>query len=176
MLLGGDEFRRTQRGNNNAWCQDNDVSWFDWTYLERHREIYRFTRGMIAFRRAHPVLSEERFYTQTEIQWLGRDGGPPNWYDPKEKALACAIRVSGQVSLLLMFNAGKSPADFAFPPLTQGFRWYLATDTSRSESRDSFTAGEDVDPSQPWALKAHSSAIFVAQSQATRKTEHSADS
>ena len=48
MLLGGDEFRRTQRGNNNAWCQDNEISWFDWTYLEKHREIHRFVRGMIA--------------------------------------------------------------------------------------------------------------------------------
>ena len=45
MLLGGDEFRRTQSGNNNAWCQDNDTSWFDWTCLERHRETHQFVRG-----------------------------------------------------------------------------------------------------------------------------------
>ncbi|MEO8340255.1 MAG: glycogen debranching protein GlgX, partial [Nitrospirota bacterium] len=55
MLLGGDEFRRTQRGSNNAWCQDNKTSWFDWDYLEQHSDIYRFARGMVAFRRAHPV-------------------------------------------------------------------------------------------------------------------------
>jgi pullulanase/glycogen debranching enzyme len=61
MLLGGDEFRRTQRGNNNAYCQDNEVSWFDWSLLEEHKEIQRFTRGMIAFRRAHPVLRKEEF-------------------------------------------------------------------------------------------------------------------
>jgi isoamylase len=167
MLLGGDEFRRTQRGNNNAWCQDNDLSWFDWTYLERHREIYRFTCGMIAFRRAHPVLSEERFYTDTEIKWLGRAGGSPNWFDPKEKALACAIRESGQVSLLLMFNAGTNPADFSFPPLPRGFRWHLAVDTSGSAPRDLFTAGEQpaVDDSKPWSLKARSSAILVTRKQ-----------
>jgi glycogen operon protein len=53
MLLAGDEFRRTQRGNNNAYCQDNAISWVDWSFLEKHREIHRFTRGMIAFRRAH---------------------------------------------------------------------------------------------------------------------------
>jgi glycogen operon protein len=165
MLLGGDEFRRTQRGNNNAWCQDNDISWFDWTYPERHREICRFTRGMIAFRRAHPVLSEERFYTDAEIHWLGRAGGSPNWFDPEEKALACAIRESGQVSLLLMFNAGTNPADFAFPPLPRGFRWHLAVDTSGSAPQDLFTAGEEpaVDHSKPWSLKARSSAIFVAR-------------
>jgi len=61
MLLGGDEFRRSQCGNNNAYCQDNEVSWLDWRLLEEHKEIQRFTRGMIAFRRAHPVLRREDF-------------------------------------------------------------------------------------------------------------------
>ena len=125
---------------------------------------------MIAFRRAHPALSEERFYTDTEIQWLGRAGGSPNWFDPKEKAFACAIRESGQVSLLMMFNAGRNSTDFAFPLLPQGFRWHLAIDTSRSAPPDLFTAGEDVDLAEPWALKAHSSAIFV-----TRKLSDKSD-
>ena len=70
MLLGGDEARRTQGGNNNAYCQDNDTSWLDWAYLEQHQEIHRFACGMIAFRRAHLVLSKEQFYTDTEIRWL----------------------------------------------------------------------------------------------------------
>jgi glycogen operon protein len=167
MLLGGDEFRRTQKGNNNAWCQDNDTSWFDWTCLERQGEIHRFVRGMIAFRRAHPVLSEERFYTDAEIQWLGRAGGPPNWFDPKEKGFACAIRESGQVSLLLMFNAGTNPAGFAFPPLPQGFHWHLAVDTSGSAPQDLFNAGEEpaVDHLDPWSLKAGSSAVFFVRKQ-----------
>ena len=165
MLLGGDEFRRTQRGNNNAWCQDNEVSWFDWTDLERHREIYRFTCGMIAFRLAHPVLSEERFYTDAEIEWRGRAGGLPNWFDPKERAFACAIRESGQVSLLLMFNASTNPADFAFPQLPHGLCWHLSIDTSRSAPQDLFTAGEEpsVDHSERWSLQARSSAIFVTR-------------
>ena len=67
MLLGGDEFRRTQGGNNNAYCQDNETSWVDWTHLEQHQEIYRFAQGMMAFRRAHPILSKEQFYTDAEI-------------------------------------------------------------------------------------------------------------
>lgn len=77
MLLGGDEFRRTQDGNNNAWCQDNEMSWYDWGCMEQHSEIFRFTRGMIAFRRAHPVLSQEQFYTDAEIHWYGPQGGCP---------------------------------------------------------------------------------------------------
>jgi isoamylase len=63
MLLAGDEFGRTQGGNNNPYCQDNETSWHDWRCLEQHREIFRFTRGMIAFRRAHPILSREQSYT-----------------------------------------------------------------------------------------------------------------
>jgi len=170
MLLGGDEFRRTQNGNNNAWCQDNDTSWFDWTCLGRQGEIHRFVRGIIAFRRAHPVLSEERFYIDAEIQWLGRAGGSPNWFDPKEKALACAIRESGQVSLLLMFNAGTNPADFVLPPPSHGFRWHLAVDTSGLTPEDPFADGEEpiVDSSMPWSLKARSSAIFVARRQVAK--------
>ena len=87
MLLGGDEFRRTQGGNNNAYCQDNETSWIDWSCLEQHQEIYRFARGMIAFRRAHPVLSKEQFYTDAEIRWFGPQGGLPNWADPKRKTV-----------------------------------------------------------------------------------------
>jgi glycogen operon protein len=167
MLLGGDEFRRTQRGNNNGWCQDNDISWFDWTYLEKHREIHRFVRDMMAFRRAHPLLSEEKFYTAAEIQWLNPAGEPPNWFDPKEKALACVIRNNGQVSLLMMFNAGTNGADFAVPPPPQGFRWHLAVDTSGAAPHDLFTAGEEpaVDSSKSWGLASRSSAIFLARKQ-----------
>jgi isoamylase len=87
MLLGGDEFRRTQGGNNNAYCQDNETSWIDWNQLEQHQEIYRFAQGMIAFRRAHPVLSKEQFYTDAEIQWFGPQGGLPNWTDRKKSIL-----------------------------------------------------------------------------------------
>src|SRR5580693_2126546 len=91
MMLGGDEFRRTQRGNNNAYCQDNEVSWFDWSLLEKHKEIHRFTRGMIAFRRTHPVLRTENFYTDSEIKWFAPNGGTPGWADPRQKSFACLI-------------------------------------------------------------------------------------
>ena len=87
MLLGGDEFRRTQGGNNNAYCQDNETSWIDWNHLEQHQEIYRFAQGMIAFRRAHPILSKEQFYTDAEIQWFGPQGGLPNGPTRKKSIL-----------------------------------------------------------------------------------------
>jgi isoamylase len=164
MLLGGDEFRRTQGGNNNPYCQDNETSWYDWRYLEQHREIYRFTRGLIAFRRAHPILSTEQFYTDAEIHWFGPQGGLPNWADPQEKQFACLIHEDEQSVLCLMFNAGTDDIDFALPPAPNGKRWHLAVDTAREAPQDLFAAGEEPlweDP-QTYHLSSRSSAILLA--------------
>ena len=167
MLLGGDEFRRTQGGNNNAYCQDNETSWIDWTCLDRHQEIHRFARGMIAFRDAHPVLSKEQFYTDAGIHWLGPQQGEPNWADPKCKALACLIHEDGQDMLFLMFNAGMVETGFGLPPLPRGFGWHLAVDSSRLASQNLFAPGEEaiLDNSETYRVAARSSAILLARKQ-----------
>ena len=165
MLLGGDEFRRTQSGNNNAYCQDNKTSWYDWSCLEKNREVFRFARGMIAFRLAHPILSEEQFYTDAEIRWFGSQGGLPNWTDPKENRVACVIHEDGQHALCLMFNAGADADDFVLPPVVPGTRWHQAADTSRESPQDLFAAGEEPlweDP-QTYRLNSRSSAILLAR-------------
>ena len=164
MLLGGDEFRRTQGGNNNAYCQDNDTSWHDWSRLENHGEIFRFARGMIAFRRAHPILSEEHFYTDTEIHWFGPQGGSPNWSDPKEKQFACLIHEDEQSALYLMFNAGVEAVEFCLPPAPGETQWHLAADTSREAPQDRFAAGDEprLENSTTYHLVARSSVILVA--------------
>jgi glycogen operon protein len=176
MLLGGDEFRRTQRGNNNAWCQDNETSWYDWTYLERHRDIFRFTSSMIAFRRAHPVLSREAFYTDEEIHWFAPDGGLPNWADPKCRTFACRIDEGGQNGLYLMFNADSAEIDFHPPRLLAGCGWYLAADTSLPAEQGLPTAGEETlcDDSAPYKVVAHSSAILLARTRNPDARGHSA--
>jgi glycogen operon protein len=165
MLLGGDEFRRTQGGNNNAYCQDNETSWHDWSCLEQHREIFRFTRGMIAFRRAHPILSKEQFYTDDEIHWFGPYGGLPNWSDPNSKQFACLIHEDQRNSLYLMFNAWAEAADFALPHALPGTRWYLAVDTSRKAHQDLFAAGKEPLWENPrnYRLSPRSSAILLAR-------------
>ena len=143
MLLGGDEFRRTQAGNNNAYCQDNETSWYDWNCLKQHGEIFNFTRGMIAFRRAHPVLSKEQFYTDAEIDWFNPQRGLPNWDNPEKKQFACLIHEDKEHALFLMFNAGRDAVDFSLPSLLPGTRWHLAVDTSREAPQDLFAAGEE---------------------------------
>jgi glycogen operon protein len=143
MLLGGDEVRRSQRGNNNAYCQDNEVSWFDWTLGERHKEIQRFTRGIIAFRGAHPVLRKEVFYTETDIRWFAPNGATPNWTDERQKSFACLILGQTEPDLFLMFNASTRSVDFAIPALPASKVWRLAVDTSRSAPHDLFEAGKE---------------------------------
>ena len=165
MLLGGDEFRRTQGGNNNAYCQDNETSWHDWSRLEQHREVFRFARGMIAFRRAHPILTKERFYADAEIRWFGSQGGLPNWADATEKRFACLILEDEKHALWLMFNAGADAVDFGLPPAPAGARWHVAADTSAEAPRDLFAAGEEPiwDDPQTFNLRPRSSAILLAR-------------
>ncbi len=165
MLLGGDEIRRTQGGNNNAYCQDNETSWHDWRYLEQHRDIFRFTAGMIAFRRAHPILSKEQFYTDAEIHWFAPQGGLPDWANPKQKQFACLIQEDEQNALCLLFNAGTDAVDFGLPPVPPGVQWHLAVDTSRESPQDLFAAGEEPlweDP-QIYQLSPRSSAILLVR-------------
>jgi glycogen operon protein len=173
MLLSGDEARRTQGGNNNAYCQDNEASWFDWTDVEKHQEIYRFACGMIAFRVAHPVLSKEQFYTDTEIRWFNPGGGVPDWFDAKAKSLGCLIQENEHAALLLMFNAGESDTAFDLPPLPQGLRWYLVVDTAGLTPQDLFVAGAEalLDQSQFYRLQQRSSAILLARGQESASGE-----
>ena len=165
MLLGGDEFRRTQGGNNNAWCQDNETSWYDWSRLEQHRETLRFTRGMIALRSAHPVLSKEQFYTDAEIHWFGPQGGLPDWADPKQKQFACLIHEDEQHALFLMFNAGDAAIDFSLPSIAPKARWYLAVDTSREAPGDMFAANEELllEDSRIYHLPSRAGTILLAR-------------
>ncbi len=165
MLLGGDEFRRTQGGNNNAYCQDNETSWLDWQRLEQHRDIARFTRGMIAFRRAHPILSAGHFYTDAEILWFSPQKGSPDWADPQARCFGCCVSEDEQHALLLMFNAGTDAMDFALPAASPGMHWHVAVDTSRIAPDDLFAAGEEprLEPSGNYHLGSRSSVILLAR-------------
>jgi len=165
MLLGGDEFRRTQKGNNNAYCQDNAVSWVEWVLLEKHREIHRFARGMIAFRRAHPVLRESVFYTDADIQWFGPQGTNPAWVDPRRKSFACLILGQSDDELFLMFNAENASVDFSIPTARSNKVWRLAAETSRLAPDDLYEPGKE--PSMQgqisFRVEPRSSAILLAR-------------
>jgi glycogen operon protein len=130
MLLGGDEFRRTQGGNNNAYCQDNAVSWYDWGLAEANGDLVDFTRRMIAFRKQHRALCSPEFYAAGELLWFGPDGGYPNWH-AGGGGLGCGIRRVGEApSLCLLFNPAPSIILFQLPSELQGSTWQLAVDTA----------------------------------------------
>jgi glycogen operon protein len=167
MLLGGDEFRHTQGGNNNAYCQDNETSWMDWTRLELHQEIHRFAQGVIALRKAHPVLSEEKFYTDAGIRWLGPQGESPNWADPNNKKIACFIVEKGLEGLYLMFNAGTEATDFALPA---GHDWKLSVDTFLPSPKDLAEEGKETSLKnlKSYRVEARSSVILLARKRSSK--------
>ncbi len=134
MLLAGDEIRRTQGGNNNAYNQDNTTSWFDWTLADANAATLRFVRHLIAFRKAHPALWQPSFYTgaigasgRPDIAWHGTHLNSPGFDDPEGRALACTIAgVDGTPDLHVMMNMFWAPLDFDVPRSTG---WRVAIDT-----------------------------------------------
>jgi len=166
MLLGGDEFRRTQQGNNNAYCQDNEISWYNWRNLETHGDIHRFVQGMIRFRQAHPALRKAAFYTSEEIRWCDPAGETPAWDDPDERRLACLILSDREnaADLYLIFNAAAEAATFTLPDPPDGCCWRLVVDTSASPPEDFVNIGEERALTVPhsYTLGPRASAILIA--------------
>ena len=122
MLLGGDEFGRTQRGNNNAYCQDNEISWYDWSALEDNRELHRFCREIIAFRKENVALRRSSFFQgprpgtpeeTVDLLWFDERGGELDW-GAERSLLACRIHPmeNNDLGLYLMFNNTLQEVDF----------------------------------------------------------------
>ncbi len=165
MLLAGDEFRRSQHGNNNAYCQDNATSWVDWSLLRRHEEIFRFACGMLALRRAHSVLRREAFYTSQDLQWFNPAGRYPDWSDPRQKCVAGWVRGQNSPDLYMMFNAGTENITFILPRLPRPASWHLTADTARRPPDDFRTPGEEGALDQParYVVESRSAVVLVAR-------------
>ena len=143
MLLAGDEVLRTQRGNNNAWCQNNEISWFDWRLVETEREMLEFVRGMIALRRRHPSLTSNAFYSGQpvsgrdvpDITWHGMRLNQPDWRDGNSQFLAFTIAglTAEEPDLHVILNLADAAVDAPLPPLP-GRDWFPVVDTANRES------------------------------------------
>ena len=135
MMLGGDEFGRSQQGNNNAYCQDGPLSWFDWGLAERNAPLVRFVRELIALRRRFRVLSAARFYRPDEISWLSPEGAPPSW--ETERSIACLIQAhEGGQKLYLAMNPTDEAVLFRAPPSPPGRHWRRLIDTAMASPDD----------------------------------------
>jgi glycogen operon protein len=143
MLLMGDEIRRTQGGNNNGYCIDDETAWFDWSAVTRHAEIHRFVRQLIAFRKARMLPLERAAMTLNEliaqhrIEWHGVALGEPDWSDASH-SLAATFRFDDDgLALHLMINAYWEPLAFAIPPLDEKYLpWRRCMDTYRTAPED----------------------------------------
>jgi glycogen operon protein len=151
MLLAGDEFRRSQQGNNNAYCQDNEISWVDWTFAQKNEGLLRFVRTMIHFRRNQPVFRRMEFLTGEmdhhsglpDVGWFSPSGTAVNW-STDESSLVCLLssrmherRASTTArDVLLMFNGDQVEREFAIPAICKTRSWSLFADTDAESPHD----------------------------------------
>jgi isoamylase len=153
MILGGDEIGRTQRGNNNAYAQDNEISWFDWATADA--QMLEFTRGLIALRRSHPVFRRRRWFLGrpihgdevTDIAWFQPNGDPMGeqaWNEPWSKALGVLLTGDNlgvderghpitDSTFYLMFNSSEVDVPFSLPSASWNQSWRLVLDTNTGE-------------------------------------------
>jgi glycogen operon protein len=158
MLAGGDEIGRTQRGNNNAYCQDNELSWYDWNLERLDRDLLEFTRFVIGLRKRHPVLRRRQFFfgrrihgsEVKDLSWFrpdGREMTDEDWANPLTRCLG--LRLSGEAmnevdpmghpllddTLLILLNAHHEPLPFVLPAHHRGVRWETVLDTRVADGR-----------------------------------------
>jgi glycogen operon protein len=155
MLNAGDEISRTQRGNNNAYCQDNELSWFDWAHVDE--ELLEFTRGVVKLRKDHPIFRRRRWFQGLhlhgsdvkDLAWFKPDGfemSEEDWQVGFAKSLA--VFLNGRAiarpdfrgdpvtddSFFVIFNAHHEAMEFTLPPEKFGARWWRVLDTATAES------------------------------------------
>jgi glycogen operon protein len=148
MIVSGDEVLRTQRGNNNAYCQDNAISWFDWKLVERNSEMLRFTQALIEFRRQQPNVRRAAFLTGQvteegqlpDVSWFAPDGHLVDWGSGL-RSLVCVLGTSGlndpaARNVMILLHAGGESQDFSIPQHLLRFPWRLFVDTSATAPGD----------------------------------------
>ena len=138
MLLMGDEVRRTQHGNNNAYCQDAESNWFDWTLLERHADVHRFVKLLNRYRQRRDIvtagssLTLSQLLEHSHIDWHGVKLGQPDWSDDSHSLALTFSTLQRRFLVHGMFNAYWQPLPFELPPITtgNGQRWRRCIDTA----------------------------------------------
>jgi glycogen operon protein len=162
MILAGDEVLRSQRGNNNAYAQDNELSWFDWRLLDTQREMFRFTRELIALRRRHPSLRRTRFLSGRpaglqlpDITWHGERLFEPGWHDSESRLLAFTLAgtTDGETPLHVILNMWWEARSVAVPELAHR-EWRCVVDTA-------LPSPDDIAPVAQQRM--HVAGVYVAQ-------------
>ena len=180
MLLGGDELLRTQRGNNNAYCQDNEISWLDWSLAERNGDFLAFVRKAIALTRRFPVLQRRKFFLGKDLDcdgvpdltWFAPDGGPPVWDDPERRTLCYQLDASEDPSdpragrrLFLILHAGDQIGPVSLPKLDGPLAWHRLVDTSLAAGEDFLERGSEVhlEPADRYLVNPRSTVVLLGR-------------
>ena len=144
MILMGDEVRRTQYGNNNAYCQDNELSWFDWSLLEKHADIHRFVKHLIHARlqrdisKAEYSMSLNQLLQKGSVIWHGVKLNQPDWSQHSHSIAFTTESLGGSIMMHYMLNAYHEALEFELPQLKDALRWKRWIDTaSRSPPKSS---------------------------------------
>jgi glycogen operon protein len=153
MLLAGDEFGRTQHGNNNGYCQDNEISWVHWEHEPADEALIRFVRRVIGVRDAQPLLRRASWRDGTIVAWLNPAGGEQTdaqWQDGNARCLGLRLdrgagetgepTTEGASSILVLLNAHHEPVPFAVPTSTEKQGWEVLIDTARPDLAERFLA------------------------------------
>lgn len=175
MLLAGDEFRRGQQGNNNAYCQDNDISWVDWNNADLNRNLVAFTKRAIQLRLSHPVFTRKEFFSGKgevpDIQWFAKDGSNPDW---NKISHFLAFRLGGECcrkedgscddDFYIAANTDRHDVMVNLPTPAASKKWYLVADTS-DENQPITEEGKDelLRSQEHYVIPAGSLIILIAK-------------
>lgn len=157
MLLMGDEYGHTRRGNNNPYVQDNEINWYLWDMAEQNSDQINFVSSLIAFRKEHSILRHSKFLTAADIDWHGQKPQAPNW---STKLVAFTLKKNLNPALYLAFNADTSPVTVTLPDATS---WHRVVDTSLPWKDHFLRAPTEGPLLKEFTLKPYSSLLAAAK-------------
>jgi len=179
MILGGDEFLRSQRGNNNAYCQDNEISWFNWDDSSQNKDIFSFFQKAIALTRRYTILQRRKFFLGADLDadeildltWFGTQLDSPAWHDPELRTVCYQLdggeeqSAGGDYLLFLIFNADHRLQPVRLPPLRGNLHWFRVIDTSLPAGLDFLGTGEEarLDPADSYLVSPRSTVVLVGK-------------
>jgi glycogen operon protein len=171
MILSGDEIRRTQQGNNNAYCQDNEISWLDWSMTDKNAEILRFFKQMIKFRKRNFTLHSKSFFKGElnsegipDVTFYGCKVFHPGWDDPTSKVLSATFGAkSNDTDIHMMANMTGDNLQFQMPKIA-GKKWFRFVDTSLPSPEDIAEFGQEIEiEGEEYLVNNHSVVIMISK-------------
>ena len=179
MILGGDECMRTQKGNNNAYCQDNEIGWFHWEDVGKNSDILDFFKKAIAFEKRYPILQRRKFFLSKDLDadhipdigWFGKDLERLFWDDPELRTLCYQLDGGeerselGHYQLFFILNADFRLQLIRLPTLPDGQKWYRVIDTSLKEGEDFLDTGKEIriNPPNHYLANPRSTVVLIGK-------------